>query len=491
MRNASKIATSRMRLSSILLLVFLLLLTLAASLFIVKMGFPRALFFIAGIFGLAVAVFMIVYPVFGFYLTIGCSFFVFTLLRLFNTSAPLVTAIDGMVWLTFLGVLVNKAIQKESFWTHCRGPIMGMYLVIILYNIIEFFNPNGGNPELYFLVMRRFLTLMLFLYCALQLFTDIGQVNRFFKVWLILAMVSALYACYEEWIGLPRFELAYIQADPLRERLAALDGGNYRKSSFLPGCTDFGLLMSGSLIIVLTLYLKLKTSSRRKRLFLFSAIIMTLAMTYSGTRTATLMLVIEIALYVLMTFRDRKTLLFASVFAFLFSVVIFGPSYGNGTLRRLKSTFEFSSEESLQVRDINRHNIQPYIYAHPLGGGIGTTGVAFYQYNIGHPLAGFPTDSGLLNIVLETGWVGLLIQCLTYFIILQQGVSGYFKSRDPYYKVLLLSATISIFGYVFAQYAQIAIGQIPSGFLFLALNAIIIRLRQMEGHQLIPESNKN
>ncbi|HXB91762.1 MAG TPA: O-antigen ligase family protein, partial [Puia sp.] len=226
---------------------------------------------------------------------------------------------------------------------------------------------------------------------------------------------------------------------------------------------------------------------RRKRWVLFALIISVLAMTYSGTRTATLMLIVEIGLYVLMTFTERRTIIFFSVFAFVLLAVIFGPSYGNGTLRRLKSTFDFKSEESLQVRDINRHGIQPYIYSHPIGGGVGTTGVAYIDYNKGHPLAGFPTDSGLLSIVLEYGWIGLIINCLTYFIILQQGVLTYFKTNDPDRKIMLLTAVLFIFGFVFAQYAQVAIGQIPNSFIFFALNAIIIRLRQMELNKPITE----
>jgi hypothetical protein len=241
--------------------------------------------------------------------------------------------------------------------------------------------------------------------------------------------------------------------------------------------------MAGASVIFLVFYQKMKTTSRRKWFILVSLIFSVLAMTYSGTRTATLMLTVEIALYVLMTINEKKTLIFFSFFAVLLLGVIFGPSYGNGTLRRLKSTFDLKSEESLQVRDINRHGIQPYIHAHPIGGGVGTTGVAFIQYNTGHPLAGFPTDSGLLAIVLEYGWIGLIMQCLTYFIILQQGVVTYYASPDKHVKILLLSSVLFIFGFVFAQYAQVAIGQIPNGFIFLGLNAVIIRLRQMHLNQ--------
>ncbi len=166
----------------------------------------------------------------------------------------------------------------------------------------------------------------------------------------------------------------------------------------------------------------------------------------------------------------------------LFSIlgaVLFAPSYGNTTLNRLKSTFE-SEDESLKVRDVNRKYIQPYILAHPIGGGVGTTGVVYMKYNIGHPLAGFPTDSGLLAMVLEFGWIGLLVQGITYFVTLQQGIQGYYRSRKSKFKLIYLASTLFLFGYIAAQYSQIAIGQIPGGFLFYGLTAVIIRLRQMD-----------
>ena len=462
------------------LLGVLLVLTMGASFLVAKLGFVMGVALILGVIAVGVAVFMVVYPEFGFYVSIFGSLFVFTILRLLNTELPLVTSIDGMVWLTFLGVLIQKGIKKESLWKNCQSPIMFMYLVFLVYNFIEYFNPNGGSSELYFLFLRRTITLLLFLYCAIQLFTDMKALNRFFKAMVFLFFISALYACYEEWVGMPKFELNYILSDPLREKLAALDGGgNYRKSSFLASCTDFGLLMAGASVIFLILYQKLKATARRRWFILISLVFSVLAMTYSGTRTATLMLTVEIVLYVLMTITEKKTLIFFSFFVVLLLGVIFGPSYGNRTLRRLKSTFDLKSEESLQVRDINRHNIQPYIYAHPIGGGVGTTGVAFMAYNVGHPLAGFPTDSGLLMIVLEYGWVGLIIQCLTYLVLLQQGIYAYYKTRDMRQKIMLLSSVIFIFGFVFANYAQVAIGQIPNGFIFLALNAVIMRLFQM------------
>ncbi|MBS1602209.1 MAG: hypothetical protein JST42_06035, partial [Bacteroidetes bacterium] len=247
MRNTSKIMRNMHRPNSWMLSVILLLLTGIAAVVMVKIGMPSAVFVVLGAAGLGVGLFMMAYPEFAFYVGIASSFFIFTLLRLIGQDLPLVTLIDVMVWVTFVAVLVQKGIKGESFWKYCNSPIMLMYLIFFLYTILEYFNPNGGNKELYFLFFRRTVTLLLFLYCCLQIMTDMRAIDRFFKASLILFFVCALYACYEEWFGLPAFELRYILADPLRQKLAALDGGdNYRKSSFLASCTDFGLLMAAS-----------------------------------------------------------------------------------------------------------------------------------------------------------------------------------------------------------------------------------------------------
>jgi hypothetical protein len=257
---------------------------------------------------------------------------------------------------------------------------------------------------------------------------------------------------------MPKFEMTYILENPLREMLSSLDNGNYRKSGFLSGCTDFGLSMTGTIIMTIVFYLRLKTTPWKKAFLLISTLVMTLGMIFSGTRTANFMLILEVLLYVLMTINEKKTLIFGALCAFMLAFVIFVPIYGNGTINRIRSTFQLSTDESLNVRDVNRHSI-------------------------GHPLAGFPTDSGLLMISLEQGYVGLIISCILYFIILVRCIQSFFRARNPEYKVIYLAITGFIFGFVFAQYAQVAIGQVPNGFAFAAMVAIVLRLNDLENRE--------
>jgi cell division protein FtsW (lipid II flippase) len=238
--------------------------------------------------------------------------------------------------------------------------------------------------------------------------------------------------------------------------------------------------MSACALMFLAFFLNGKFNIKRRIYLLIGIVICSLAMSYSGTRTATMTLVIGILLYVLMTIANRRTLIFTAIFAGLFVVLIYGPIYGNPTINRLRSTFDLSEDESYKVRDINRHSIQPFIHANPLGGGLGTSGVGSSAFVPNHPLADFPSDSGLLRNAIEYGWVGLLVLYLTYVVLLQQAVHFYFTSRDRKNRVILLASNLALFSYIVAQYAQVAIGMIPSAFLVYALMAIFIRLPQME-----------
>ncbi len=407
--------------------------------FSTRSGGAQNLFFgVAGIIGIIILFLSLMNPLIGFYICIVSSFFIFIIVRFLNSDIPLVSLIDVMVYVVFIGIMIDKLLKREKFWKSCSNPIVFLYGLILIYYLIEFFNPNAISKEIYFLLFRRFITILLFFYCAIQLFTTFERIKQFFRIIIFLAILAAVYGVFQKWFGIPAFEIAYFErGENGPSGLGMLDNGEYRIPSFVSDCTAFGLLMSGVLIILLSIELNYKRPYYVKGMFIFFIVLMALAMSYSGTRTATFMLFVEVCLYILITSTKRKTILFSFFFAIVLGAIFFAPSYGNSTLIRLKSTFE-TEDESLKVRDVNRKFIQPYIHSHPLGGGVGSTGVVNIKYNTGHPLAGFPTDSGLLAMALEFGWIGLILQCLTYFVTLQQGIRGYFRSNNQKFKLIFI-----------------------------------------------------
>ena len=201
-------------------------------------------------------------------------------------------------------------------------------------------------------------------------------------------------------------------------------------------------------------------------------------MSYSGTRTTTVMLPVGIALYILMTLKNKATIMtmFITFFAVLF--VMFAP-IDNPTLNRMRSTFD-SKDESLNVRSINRKSIQPYIYAHPIGGGVATSGVDGMRFYPTHRLAGFPPDSGLLMLALDMGWVGLIVSILPFLMFLYQGIHYYYRIKNKEYKKYIVAITCSIFAIVVTMYAQVSIGNMPTVFFIFGVMSMFKRLMEFD-----------
>ncbi|MCP6423416.1 hypothetical protein NL463_29335, partial [Klebsiella pneumoniae] len=65
---------------------------------------------------------------------------------------------------------------------------------------------------------------------------------------------------------------------------------------------------------------------------------------------------------------------------------------------------------------MNQKRIQPYILSHPIGGGLGATGVWGVRFAPYSFLANFPPDSGYVRVAVELGWIGLGIFCTLMFV---------------------------------------------------------------------------
>ena len=162
--------------------------------------------------------------------------------------------------------------------------------------------------------------------------------------------------------------------------------------------------------------------------------------------------------------------------------MIFVPTT-NGTIVRFQSAFQPNNDPSYQVRLANQAKIKPYIYAHPFGGGLGATGTWGQKFSPNSYLANFPPDSGYVRVVVELGWVGLVVFCVMIFVILQYGIRTYFKIRDPELKSYALAMLLIVFAWNIANYPQEALVQYPSNVLFFLAIAIIPAIYKIDQQQ--------
>jgi putative inorganic carbon (hco3(-)) transporter len=413
-------------------------------------------------------------PIKGIYLLMFIAFFTAFPGRLLDKQLPITTFVEVLVLFLFIGTYWSSKKDGNQKGNLAKYSVSIFLTISILYYIIELFNPNVDSIVGWLFNSKRFTAQILFFIIAYRLINTPERFKYFIKFWIVMSFVAALYGCYQQWFGMFQFEINSIDA---HEWGLMFQGGVLRKFSFLEGVGTFGTLCGFMLVLTTILAINEKNKSKRYKL-VFAAIILFLGTSYSGTRTTTIMLPMGIALYILMTLKSKATILTLSITILSLLFIIFAP-IDNPTINRMRSTFD-SKDESLNVRTMNRKSIQPYIYSHPIGGGVATSGLEGTRFNPGHRLAGFPPDSGFLQMALDMGWIGLIIMVSPFLMFLYQGIHYYFRIKNPQYKLYIVAITCSIFAIVITLYAQVPIGNMPSMFFIFAVLSLIKRLMEFD-----------
>jgi putative inorganic carbon (HCO3(-)) transporter len=431
---------------------------------------------IGAIIGLAVVIVCLFSTETGFYINMAYSFFVYHVSRLFfGDQLPVGVITDVLIVAILFSLFIKGGSLKKSLNEFVRSPVVGLMILNFLYGSLELFNPEGHSVEAWSQAVRKAFEAFVFLFIAFQFLRDKATIRRYIRVLFVLSVMVALYGCFQQWHGLFNFEIAWSVADPIRMGLLYING-EVRKFSTFNDPTAFGAVMAACSVFFTILAIG-QRDKRVRRILLAGVVAMILGMAYSGTRTANVMLVAGLGLFALLTI-DRKTTQRFAVAAFLVLLgVLYAPIYSNSTINRFRSSFVGSEDESYKVRVVARDYIRPYMLSHPFGGGLGTTGYLGLSLNPGHFLAGFQTDSGYLQLALETGWIGLIIVCLIYYYILKGGVTAYFRAHDEEMKWVYAAATCSLFCYFIAMFAQSIIGSITDYAFYYPVLAIILRYK--------------
>lgn len=422
------------------------------------------------------AIACVIYPRFGLLLALGLSYFIVFFKRItYQYEAPFAVVVDLIVYLVSLGVLIRVFLIRNFTLAPFNNAISLALLAWILYLILQVFNPNTSSLVGWSLFMRGISMSILLYLISLYCFSDLKFIKVFTIFWVGLALISALYGIYQEIMGLPDFDLRWVYSSKARYRLNFI-WGRFRKWSFLSDSMTFGVFMAFTGIFCLIMTLgpyKLK----RKILLAVCSAIMFLGMAYSGTRTAYAIVPVGISLFVMMTINNIRSVIFAFATFSILAFLIFGPIQ-NPILNRVRSAFD-ENDPSLQVRNVNREYIQPFIWSHSFGGGLLTTGDAGLRYYPDHELAGFAADSGFLMSALEQGWIGLIFHILLYSVALIYGVNSFYRCRDPEVKILFAAYICAFFALTLANFTQAASAKYPMGLLIFCIYALLTQMNRL------------
>lgn len=440
------------------------------------------------VIGLAIVVTCVVSPEVGLHINLIYAFFSYLIARWTQDQFPVGVVWDIMIIANFLGLFINNPDLKQNTGKFFRSAPILFFFIIFLYLVLEIANPEGTSPEGWFQIIRKILATLIILFIAYNVLDNFKKIFRFFTVLFISATITALYGMYQQYFGLFQFEEWWVRSVEERFRLVFVHGA-FRKFSTMSDPTCLGVMMASCSLLFMIIGINGRRSFN-KFLLIVASVCMIMAMSFSGTRTAYLMLIGGICMFILLTINRKSTKIFAVFAVFTFLFLMYVPIYSNPTLIRFRTSFSGSKDESYKVREVNRATIRPYLHSHPIGGGIATTGSNGVKYNPGHPLAGFPPDSAYLNKALETGWIGLLMSLTLYFLTLKCAIQGYFRARSNRIKILFAAITAFFFSFYVGELAQEAVGQFTNMAVYFPIMAIMVRLRELTKVEERQEKNE-
>jgi putative inorganic carbon (hco3(-)) transporter len=410
----------------------------------------------------------------GFYFIFLMGVFMFYIDRILDLTFPMGTVYDALVGLVFFALFMDK---KHHDWTLFKNPVTIMFVVLIVYQMLQLFNPSATSAVAWLVSLRNNISFLVYVICF-QLFSSLKEVKKFTAVWLGVATLVGVYGIYQKVFGLLGFEMRWMNEVPERIDLYII-WGQLRVFSLLSDPSSFGLFTGASALGAMVLAMG-PFKLRYRLLFVLITLILLVAMSYSGTRTAIALVVIGVAFYIIIMLHNKNTIVASIILVCFGAILLFGPFYGS-TVTRLRSTFKASEDPSMAVRDYKRLRFQEYIQTHPIGGGLYTVGKNGDRYSHGHELAGtWDPDSGYLLTALETGWIGLLIFQGMFFIVMLKGINNFFAMNDPVLRTYMLVYMVPFLALSVAHFTQDAMFHKPTNVVVYATYALVIKIASFE-----------
>ncbi len=454
-------------------IIALLLITCSFALIISKLGIIGGLLLLGIFVGIPFVMCVIAYPKFGILILLTMAYFLMFIIK-FNIPFPLGTVMDGLEALLFLGFFIKQ--KNNRNYKIFNNGVSVIVAVWIAYNVLEVINPVADSMLAWVFTIRTIAFVSITYFVFMYNINTLNFLRTIIKLWLVFALIAALYGIKQEHTGYSQFEWAEMASDPGRASLLFIDG-HWRKFSIFDGPVTFAYNMVLGCLLCVGLMWGIK--ALWKKLILVGFVVMFfMSMLYSGTRGAFALIPAGMVLFCILNF-NKTTLLFGSIVAVIFAVLIVIPTTDEN-LRRFQTAFQPNNDPSYILRQQNLARIRPYIQTHPIGGGLGSVGIWGQKFSPNSMLSKFPPDSGYVRVAVEEGWIGLFLICAFMFVILRAGIQSFFIIKNNELKAYCLAMVIMIFAIEVGNYPQEALVQYPTNVYFYLMIAIMVKCGQLD-----------
>ena len=402
----------------------------------------------------------------GFYTLITASFFLSVGLRLVP-HIPIGMSIDFLILLMLTGRLFS--IQFNRDWKRMKSPLTVIIMVWVCYNLSEIANPWAASRAAFFYVIRPAVGYLMLYFMIWDTVKSTKEVNYVFHYVLFLGWIAALWGIYQFFFGYLSWEMAHvIRTDTVH---LVFNHGRWRSFGPIGSPAQYGILMASMACIAGNSFFYRK--GRYEKMIMAGLFFFFLmAMVYSGTRSS--FVIIPVFYFIKVLISRNKKLYFTIVLGAIGLVILAKVPTNNYQIQRIQSIFKANEDASYQIRAQNRKMITPWIMKHPIGGGLGSTGVWGQRFSPGTFLANFPPDSGIVRVAVELGWIGLIIFLLIYLQAFLKGTMGLWKMKNRVHKDKVESIICCLPAWCLVEMGQEVAGVFPMSLLFWVFLAILV-----------------
>ncbi|AFK04970.1 O-antigen polymerase [Emticicia oligotrophica DSM 17448] len=445
------------------------------SLIISKSGFTAGIAFAALPFLFFFLYQLFTYPKLGIYSTIFMGFMVNGIPR-YVSDAPVGLAIDGILFLTFIALLVKK--QKID-WSEASSGLTIVSIIWMGYNVLEIFNPEARSFEAWFYAMRG-VSLYMFLAVPLTfvLLKERKDLDLYLNLWLIISIIGSINGLKQNIIGVDSFEQAWLDAGAAKQHILF---GKLRVFSFYSDAGQFGASQAHTLVVATILALQSGLSLKRKIFYFTAAFLSLIGMFISGTRGAMAVPAIGFMTYFFMSKNFRVFgggVLIGGIVFYILKFTFIGQNVY--AINRMRTALD-PNDASLLVRLENQKKLANYLASRPFGGGVGSAGSWGLRFSPNSFLAQTPTDSWFVRIWAEEGAVGLTVHLIILFYIAIQGGIILWNLPDKNLRQQFLAIHAGTLGIYVASYGNGILGQMPTGILLYVGWALMFKAKKICG----------
>lgn len=439
----------------------------------IKFGFLAGMGIVVAVVAVPLAVSALWNTGIGLYIMLLFAFFISIPNRLAE-GIPMGIALDVMILVMLVGLLYRCTVSRD--WSSFDTPVSVAVFLWAAMNLVELVNPWAGSRVAWFYVIRPAVGYMMVFFLTSSYLNTRRKLFGMVAAIFFLSFISAVWGIWQATVGYFAWEYQYVFSHDLVHLV--FNYGRWRAIGSIGSPAQFGILMGVISMLCLPLLVAVRAVWVRVLLLVVSGTTL-IAMVYSGTRSAFIIIPVFYLMWVLLA---RQRAMYASlvVAAVAFFALATMPS-NNYHIQRIQSVFKASEDKSYQTRARNRQMIFPWILAHPIGGGLGSTGVWGQRFTPGTFLALFAPDSGLIRVAVELGWVGLLFFLWLYAKIIWEGIRKSRHVQDAGLKAVATGIIAVVPPLLIVEWGQEVIGVFPMSILFWMLIAILFRAIALDG----------